>query len=204
MMSTTRRTRRTAAILAVAAIAPTAAVGVSVAGAQSDAGSTTSTKTDRGPRHGGPDLAKLAAKLGVTEAQLKAAIDATRPAAGAKPGDHRDALATDLAAALGVSTDKVQSILDANRPARPAAGTKPAAGTRPPKPDSSALVSALSSGLSIDTATVQAAFDKLQAAHEADHSAREAAMAAALAKQLNLDAVTVQKALASLRPAGRG
>ena len=68
----------------------------------------------------------------------------------------------------------------------------------------SALVSALSDGLGIEKATVQAAIDKLDAAHKADHSARDAAMAAALAKQLNLSAATVQDALASLRPARKG
>ncbi len=47
---------------------------------------------------------------------------------------------------------------------------------------------------------MQTALDKLQASHKAGDSARDTAQAAALAKALNLDAATVQKALASLRP----
>ena len=64
-------------------------------------------------------------------------------------------------------------------------------------------MSALSSGLGIDKATVQTALDKLDATHKADHTAREAAMAASLAKQLGLDTAKVQAALAATRPAGR-
>ena len=67
----------------------------------------------------------------------------------------------------------------------------------------SGLVTALSTGLGVDTTTVQAAFDKLQAAHKANDTAREAAMATALAKALNLDVAKVQTALAAVRPEGR-
>lgn len=195
-MSISRRSRSLAAVLAAAAIVPAAAIGVGTAAAESDGSTTTTTKP--GARGHGPDLSALATKLGVTQAQLKAALDATRPTGKPPTGDRGAGLASDLAAALGVSVSKVTPILDANRPAKPA--SRPAAGT---KPDSTALVSALASGLGIDKATVQAALDKLDAGHKADHTAREAAMAAALAKQLNLDTATVQSALTALRPAGR-
>lgn len=197
-MSISRRSR-TAAVLATAALVPVAAVGVGSAVAQT--GDTTSTAQRGAPvgaRGHGPDIAKLAAKLGVTEAQLKSALDATRPTGKPPAGDRGAGMATGIAKALGVSTDKVTAILDANRPAKPA--TRPAAGT---KPDSSRLVTALSAGLGIDKATVQAALDKQHAARKAEHTAREAVMATALAKQLNLDASTVQSALSELRPAGR-
>lgn len=197
-MSISRRTR-TVAVLATAALVPTAAIGVGSAVAQSgDTTTTTQSGAANGPRGHGPDTAKLAAKLGVSETQLKAAMDATRPTGKPPTGDPGAGLANDIAKALGVSTDKVKTILDANRPAK--STTRPAPGTRP---DMSGLVSALSSGLGIDKATVQAALDKQEAAHKADHTARDAAMAAALAKQLNLDTATVQSALTALRPAGR-
>ena len=192
---------RLVAVLATAAVIPAAAVASGVASAQS--GDTTTTPHPARPAgaHGpGIDTAKLAAKLGVTEAQLKTALDAARPTGKPPTGDRGAGLAADLASALGVSTDKVTTILDANRPARPAAGTKPPAGARP---DMSGLVTALSTGLGIDKATVQAAFDKLQAAHKTDDTARETAMATGLAKALNLDAAKVQSALAAVRPAGR-
>ena len=194
-MSISRRSRTVAAVVATAALIPTAAIGVGTAVAQSDGGSTT-TSTKSGARGHGPDVTKLAAKLGVPEAQLKAALDATRPTAKPPTGDPRAGFATDIAKALGVSVDKVTPILEANKPAKPA--TRPAPGT---KPDISGLVSALSSGLGIEKATVQSALAKLDASHKADHTARDAAMAAALAKQLNLDTATVQAALAATRPA---
>lgn len=195
-MSISRRSRAVATVVAAAAIVPTAAIGSAVA--QSDSGSTTTTTTTtKAARGHGPDITKLAAKLGVTEAQLKAALDATRPTGKPPAGDPGAGFANDIAKALGVDVSKVTPILEANKPAKPT--SRPAKGT---KPDRSGLVSALSSGLGIDKATVQAALDKLDAAHKADHTAREAAMAAALAKQLNLDTATVQAALAATRPAG--
>lgn len=202
-MSMSQRTRKITAVLATAVIVPAAAIGVTSATAKSSS-STGSSSSAAGHHRGGPhgpDLSKLATKLGVTQAQLKAALDAIRPTDKPKKQDRGAGLAAGIASALGVSVDKVTPILDANKPAKPA--TRPAPGTKPAKPDLSNLVTALSTGLSIDTATVQTALDKLQAAHEADHTARDTAMAAALAKQLNLDTATVQAALTALKPAGR-
>ena len=196
------------AILATAAVA--AGSGLGIAQAQTGDGTSSTTTTTQHDRpapgkRGGPgkgmraaDLKALAAKLDVTVAKLKAAMDAARPAgpaAGEKrgPGD----MAADLATALGVETAAVQKILDANRPEKPAAGESHAPGT---KPDHSKLISALASGLNIDEATVKAAFTKLDAAREAEHEARHTAMAAAIAKELGLSTEKVQAALEATRP----
>jgi hypothetical protein len=121
-------------------------------------------------------------------------------------------MASALATALGTDLDKVQEILDANRPARPArpqgsaatrSGTRPAGrrGGRPTMRDNTKLIAALASGLDIDTATVKAAFAKIEAARNADHVKREAAMYAAIAKKLDLTSDAVQAAFEANRPA---
>jgi hypothetical protein len=142
--------------------------------------------------HGGPriDTAALATTLGVTEAKLKAALDATRPANGAKDDERAAAIAK----ALGATTTEVQAVLDANRPARPAAGTAPQ--ERPAKPDESKLVAALADKLGVSQAKAQAALD---AAH-GDHGDRDSELAAALAKELGLDTATVKAALDAQHP----
>ena len=110
-------------------------------------------------------------------------------------------MAGELATALGVEVADVQAILTANRPAKPARGTS---GTRPArgaKPSNTKLVAALASGLNLDTATVKAAFTKIEAARKDEHAAREAAMYAAVAKQLGLQTAAVQAAFEANRPA---
>ncbi len=200
---------------AVSAVAVLGAGGLTAAQAATSSATKDSTSSSARPgakRGGGPmstaQLAAIAKTLGVTSAQLKAALDATKPAkpAGAKP-DRGDGMATELATALGVDVAKVKTILDANRPAKPAAGTrpaKPAAGTRPAKgarPDQSKLIAALATGLGIDEATVKAAFDKIDAAHQADHAARDDAKFAAIAKELGLSTAAVKAAFEANRPA---
>jgi protein-disulfide isomerase-like protein with CxxC motif len=192
----------------VSAVALLGAGGLSAAQAATGTSAAKSSSSARphGKRGGGPmataQLAAIAKTLGVTSAQLKAAMDASRPA---KPtGDRPDrgaGMATELATALGVDVAKVTAILDANRPAKPAAGTRPPQGARPARPDNSKLVTALATGLGIDEATVKAAFDKLDAAHKADHSARETAMYATVAKELGLTSDAVKAAFDANRPA---
>jgi protein-disulfide isomerase-like protein with CxxC motif len=201
--------RKLTAVLTTAAI--TSGAGIGVAQAQSTSGgqdgSAKPTRKARGhkPRRGMSDaqLSALAGKLGVTTSRLKAALAAIRPATpagGERP--KRGDMAADLAAALGVETAKVQEILDANHPAKPAQGPHGGPGrARPAKPDNTALIAALASGLGLDEATVKAAFDKLEAAHQAEHKARDAAFAAALAKELGLKTDVVQAALDATRPA---
>jgi protein-disulfide isomerase-like protein with CxxC motif len=210
------RIRKVTAAVSVAALVGAGGIGVAQAASTSSGSAAGTARSDRpGAKRGGPmstaSIAAIAKTLGITSAQLKAAIDATKPAAGTKP--DRSGMAAELATALGVDTAAVQTILDANRPARPAAGTKPAAGSKPPagsrpergaRPDNSKLISALATGLKLDEATVKAAFTKLDAAHKADHSARETAMYAAIATQLGLGTDAVKAAFEANRPAKQG
>ncbi len=198
------RIRTTAAALSAAALIGTGGMTA----AQAATSNSSSSPARPAHRHGGPlssaQLGAIATQLGVTTAQLKAAMQAGRPAkpaGGAGPGGPGgpDGMATDLAKALGADATKVKAILDANRPDRPARGTTP--GTRPAKPDNTKLVAALASGLNIDDATVKAAFAKLDAAHKDDHGDRQAAMYAAVAKQLGVSADAVQAAFEANRPA---
>jgi hypothetical protein len=198
------RTRKIAAILSAASLVGATSIGAAEA-ASSGSGTQTGKQGGHGPKRGGPlssaQLSKIAASLGVTTDALKAALDANRPArpSGDGPKGGPQQFASDLASALGVDTSAVKTILDANRPARPA--SRPAPGTKPAKPDTTALVAALSSGLNLDEATVQAAFDKLEASHRADETARHAAMYAALAKSLNVSSDAVKAAFEAALPA---
>jgi len=87
-----------------------------------------------------------------------------------------------IAGTLGVTSAQLKAALDASRPARPT-GARPDPGA--------------------GMATVKAAFDKIHAAHEADHSARDAAMYAAVAEKLGLSADAVKAAFEANRPARR-
>jgi hypothetical protein len=181
-------------------------LGTAQAATTSSDGAATARAAHRGPQRGsGPvaaaRLAATAKALGVTSAQLRSALDASRPArpAGERP-DRGAGMASELATALGVNVAKVRQILDANRPAKPGAGTRPR-GARPRKPDDAKLVAALAGGLSLDEAAVKAAFAKVEAAHRAEHTARDAAMYAAVAQRLGLSADAVQAAFEANRPA---
>ena len=196
----TRQIRKLTATVSAAALLGAGAVGA----AQAATGTTDRPGQGRGGHHAlsTTQLQAIASKLGVTTDQLKAAVEANQPS---KPtGDRGDGMATALATALGVDAAKVETILDANRPARPAKGTKPAAGTRPArgaKPDNSKLVAALATGLSLDEATVKAAFDTLEADRKAAHETAEDARYAAIATALGVDAAAVEAAFEAARPA---
>jgi hypothetical protein len=112
---------------AVSAAALLGAGGLSAAQAATTTSDSASTPRAARPgpqRGGGPlataQLAAIAKMLGVTSAQLKAALDASR---SVKPAGERPArgagMASELATTLGVDVARVQRILDANRPARP-------------------------------------------------------------------------------------
>jgi hypothetical protein len=203
------RTRKLAAATAIAAVL--GGSGLSIAQAENSGSQRTqdrpaSAQSDRGgkPRGGKLTQAQLAAiakKIGVTSAQLKAALDANRPSKpdGAR-GDRGAQFAADIATALGVDEAEVKEILDANRPPRPA--NRPAKGSKPPaRPDQSKLVSALASGLGIEQSTVKTALDTLAAEHRAEHESRRDAMHAAIAKTLGVDTSTVADAFAAVLPA---
>ena len=204
----TIRTRKIAVFLTAASLAGATGIGVAQGAADSSSSSSSTAAKQRGPGgpgHRGPrpltsaQLAKIAASLGVTGDELTSALDANRPSkpSGAKRGPAQ--LASELASKLGVETSAVQEILDANKPAKPT--SEPAKGTTPPKPDFSKLISALASGLNIDQATVQAAFDELDAAHKADETARRTAFYAAIAKSLGTTSDAVQSAFEAVLPA---
>lgn len=183
----TVKTRKIAALLSATALLGS---GVGIAGATGGAGKG---------GHPKPPIGKIATALGVSSADLRAALEANRPERpqGERPGPEQ--FASDIAAKLGVEESAVQEILEANRPERPQG--KPKRGARPPKPDHSKLIAALADGLGIDQATVQAAFDELDAAHEAEHTAREQAMYASVADALGKTTAEVQAAFEANRPA---
>lgn len=175
-----------------------AAAATSGSGTSTDgAGDTAQTQSERGKR-GGPrgDISGLASSLGVTEAKLRAAFAATRPARGDR-ADRAAAMAAAIAKELGESQSDVAAVLEANRPERPADGQRPRRGARP---DGSKLVAALASKFGISEAKAESA---LKAVHEAAREARHSAKAAALAEELGLDAAKVEAALEANRPARR-
>lgn len=196
-------TRKIVAVLSASALLGGAGLGVAQA-AKGGNGNGKARAERAGGRHHGPlpqgALQKIASTLGVSTADLRAALEANRPAAP-PAGERRgpEQLAADLASALGVETAKVTEILEANKPARPAG--RPARGTMPPKPDHTKLIAALASGLNLDEATVKAAFDKIEAAHQAEHQARETAMYEAVAKALGKTTDEVKAAFEANRPA---
>ncbi len=166
------RIRKATAVVTAAALMGGGGIGIAQAASGAGAGGNRPAHRGGGPMSSAT-LAKIAAQLGVTTTRLEAAMTATRPA---KPAD-------------------------ANRPARPAGARPigpPPAGARP---SNTKLIAALASGLGIDEATVKAALDKIEAAHKAEHSTREAAMYAALAKELGLSTDAVQAAFEANRPA---
>jgi hypothetical protein len=198
------RIRKISAAVSVAALLGAGAISTANAASSSSDRRSGSRPAQSAARPDGPmaaaHLQAIARKLGVTMAQLKAALAATRPAKpvrGERP-DRGTGPAGDLATALGVDVAQIQRILDANRFAKPAAGVRE--NGRPGERRDSRLAAALASGLKIDRATVQAAFDKLHAARKSERNARESAMYAALAAKLGVSADAVKAALVANRP----
>lgn len=210
-----------------AALATTALLGLSAGaiGVDHGAGSTTekSSKaktTQAGKRAGRPhrgpgrlttaQVDAIAAKLGVTSAQLKAALESTRPARpvdGGPRGDRGGKMAQDIATALNADVAKVKEILDANRPARPADAPRGHGhggrhhGPRPNAAREAKLVTALATGLGLDEAAVKTALDGLRAAHAPGGMPRPGGMADALAAKLGVSAADVKAAFQSVLPA---
>jgi len=169
-------------------------------GSQAGGGSATATGTraagewhgrHHGPfrgafRAGAPDLSSFAAKLGVTEAKLRAALDALPP-------QRQDDLASRLATALGVDPSRVTSALDT---------LKPPDGTPPPPGMHAgargAFIDALAAKLGLDPAKVRSALRSLtpQSVEQAGGKVP------AVAKALGVDEAKVRDALQGLRPFG--
>lgn len=145
------RIRKAAAVLSATALLGGGAVGIAQA-ASGDAG-TRPGRSGLGPGPGpmsGASLAKIAAALGVTTAQLQAAMEATRPAppTGARPRGAAG-MASELATALGVSTARVKAALDKIEAAHRAEHTAHEA----------AMYSALAAKLGLSADAVKAAFE---------------------------------------------
>lgn len=192
----TIRTRKLAAVLSAGALLGGAGAGLADAAKSGSSNGTRSAQQSGRPdgKRGGPlssaTLAKIASALGVSSADLKAALEANRPAKPSGDG-AKGGFAADLATALGVEESAVQAILDANKPAG-----KPAKGSRP---DQSALVTALASGLSLDEATVTSALESLHGKHDRRGPGTE--LYATIATALGKTAAEVQAAFEANRPA---
>jgi hypothetical protein len=146
-------------------------------------------------RHGGSrDLSGVAAKLGVTEAKLRAALQDLRPGRGAKKDEHRDALAKALASALGLDQAKVSAALEKLHGDRKVI-RRDRRGDRLNRFDE-----ALATKLGIDAAKVRAAFDSLKPGPN-----RRAAKPGLddLAKKLGVSEAKLRAALGELRPGPR-
>lgn len=188
----------------IAAVSAAALLGAGGLGAAQSAQSATDTPSNTSSSRPAKraisttQLAGIAKTLGVTSAELKAAMDDARPTKGSK-ADERAGRAAALAKALGVQTSAVQEILDANRPATPAEGSRPSRGSRP---DQSTLVAALASGLNLSEAQVKTALATVRADDRAAHEARHDAVTAAIATTLDLDAADVKAAFDANRSAG--
>jgi hypothetical protein len=195
------RTRKlTAAVVAAAVLGAAAVAAAQAATSPRDASSATAEHAGRAPqpRLTSAQLDSVASKLGVTAARLQAALEANRPArpSGDRAGGPCAEMASDLASVLGVDAAKVQAILDANRPSEP---MRPQ-GARPGRPNETALVAALASGLGLDEQAVKAALGKLHTAREAEHEARHDAQDAAIAKALGVETSAVEAAFEAVRP----
>lgn len=196
------RMRKTAAIVTAAALIGGGGLGVAQA-ATGDGGSRPARSGPPGGPMNSTSLANIASALGVTTAQLRAALEANRPAKPAKAARGAGAMASELAAALGVDVADVREILAADRPSRGDRSARRTNGARSrgAKPSHAKLIAALARGLNLDTATVKAAFKKIEADRKAEHTAREAAMYAAVASDLGLSADAVKAAFEANRPA---
>jgi hypothetical protein len=144
----------------------------------------------RGGRRGGADLTTLASRLGVTEAQLRTALQAVRQQLQPAAQDRRQRLASELAAALNLPADQVTAALQKVLPARggPGGPGRPGhAGAR------NGFAAALARALGIDASKVRSAFQQLR-------SQGHRPALADLATALNVDPAKLRTALQSLRP----
>jgi len=118
------RFRKVAVFVGAAALAGGVGVGVAAQGSDT-AGTQTALRQPAGApgRPRGMDLSALAKRLGVSTAELQAALAAARPSGDRRDGDFgspgaggADPIAAAIAKRLGVSTAKVQAALEAVRP----------------------------------------------------------------------------------------
>lgn len=211
-----------------AALGATAALVFGVSGLTAEARSTSASSgtTPSQRAHGGPrlDTAALAAKLGVSESALTAALEEVRSELGAPSTDERAAEVKAIADALGVETSVVEGVLAKQGVGGPR-GDRPT-GTTPPKASDATsttprgdrggkrgkhgkrgkqsrtgVIAALVKATGKSTSEVKAALEAGRKVHEEQHAARDAAFAKALAAKLGLEQSAVKAALDALRPA---
>ncbi|MEA2450341.1 MAG: hypothetical protein QOG63_2273 [Thermoleophilaceae bacterium] len=127
----------------------------------------------RGP--GGPPLAALAAKLGVSQKALRAALR------GIGPQTHRVGGPSELAGALGVSEQKLGAAFEKVR-----------------QQEEADFPARLAAALGLDEADVKAALDKERSQHEDQEKGMRDEFAKALADRLNIPESKVRDALDSL------
>jgi hypothetical protein len=198
----TPRTKKTAAALSGALVLASGAYALGTQTGDGTAlagGKITSTAGAPGPgRPGGPgprDLSDIAAKLGVTEAKLRAALEDLRPDRGANKDEHEAALAKALATELGLDEAKVTTALDKFHGDRKVV-RRERRGDRLQRFDD-----ALAAKLGVDAAKVRAAFDALK---PGPNRRVDKPALADLAKQIGVSEDKLRAAIADLRPgAGR-
>ncbi|MEH3052801.1 MAG: hypothetical protein PGN13_02190 [Patulibacter minatonensis] len=187
-----------------------------------DAAGTTPAQIGKGR---GLDDAALAKQLGVSEADLTAALDAVRSELGT--GDRAADLAAEakaIADALDVETSVITDALkaqaangkptgDATRPTSPEAenarpttppavgrGRRGGPGGRGDGQDRAALVTAIAKATGKSETAVKAALEAGRTAHEQAETARAAAFAKLLAAELGLDGTKVTAAIDAVKP----
>src|SRR4051794_13328458 len=202
----TPRTKKTAAALSGALVL---ASGAYALGSQAGGGSALAGQNPNPSRHAGghgygpgpgfrpgpgrrgprADLAEAAAKLGVTPAKLRAALQKLRDERQQDFGAARDKFTAELAKALGISQDKVRAALDKRM------------GERKVKRDDrrgdmrDAFAKQLAAELGIDAAQVRSALDD---AHKNGQPGPPDL--SALARKLDVSEAKLRNALQSLRP----
>jgi hypothetical protein len=92
----------------VAVFGSVAALGIAGCGGQAATNASSSSSGRPPAGRAAPDLSGLAKTLGVSEAKLRAAMEATRPAPGSRPTSDRSAA---LAEKLGLSASKVRAAM---------------------------------------------------------------------------------------------
>ena len=197
----TPRSKKTAAALSGALVLASGAyaLGSQAGDGAALAGDKTSSGRQAGPsgpghrRGPGRDLSRIADRLGVTEAKLRAALEDLRPDRGAMD-EHRAALAKALATELGLSADKVETALGKLEGERKA-GRRERRGDRLERFDT-----ALAAKLGISAAKVRAAFDDLRPGGRRGGPPD----LGDLAGKLGVTEDKLRSALADLRPGRRG
>ena len=192
----TTKVRKLTATVSAAALLGAGGVGA----AQAASGTTDRPAGPRGGHHAlsTTQLQTIASKLGVTTG---AAADGDRRQQAVEAGGRRG---EDMAATLAARARRGDGEGPDDPRRQPADPARHASARRaaPASPDNSKLVTALATGLSLDEATVKAAFDEARGRpQDRARDAQEDARYAAIATALGVDAADVEAAFEAVRPA---